>query len=317
VAPKFFLASTKSEPSLPESLDAAQRRALGASYITGQDNPWFARAFVNRIWFDLMGESFYDAVDDLGPERTPKAPEVIETLADQWQKGGYDIRWLVRTICNTQTYQRRVRSSDNAAGKTPFASNCPSRLRSDQIVESLVEALALPPDLAPPPAAPANRPPGGHAGPLARAAAGKAQNVNVKKVAAATGLPAAPGAGQAKVVRRGGPRMLFNALFGVDPSVPSDDVLGTIPQALFLMNSPMVNNRTQARPGTVLGEILATTPDDRAALNALYLRVLSRHPTAKEVAACSQYLNQVGRRVEVFEDIYWALINSTEFISRR
>jgi hypothetical protein len=83
------------------------------------------------------------------------------------------------------------------------------------------------------------------------------------------------------------------------------------------MNSPMVHNRTQARPGTVLGEILATVPDDRAALNALYLRVLSRHPNAREVEACSHYLGQVGRRVEVFEDIYWALINSTEFISRR
>jgi hypothetical protein len=111
--------------------------------------------------------------------------------------------------------------------------------------------------------------------------------------------------------------MMFNALFGVDPSVPSDDVLGTIPQALFLMNSPMVNNRTQARPGTVLGEILATAPNDRAALDALYLRVLSRHPNAGEVAACSRHLSQVGHRGEVFEDIYWALINSTEFISRR
>jgi hypothetical protein len=106
-------------------------------------------------------------------------------------------------------------------------------------------------------------------------------------------------------------------LFGIDPSIPNDDVMGTIPQALFLMNGPMVHNRTQARPGTVLGEILATAPDDRAALNALYLRVLSRQPNAKEVEACSAYMAKVGHRVEVFEDIYWALINSTEFVSRR
>jgi hypothetical protein len=83
------------------------------------------------------------------------------------------------------------------------------------------------------------------------------------------------------------------------------------------MNGPMINNRTQARPGTVLGEILATAPDDRAALDVLYLRVLSRHPNAKEVEACARYLDRVGNRAEVFEDIYWALINSTEFISRR
>ena len=102
VAPKFFLASAQADAKLPETIDAVARRTLGASYITGQDNPWFARAFVNRIWYALMGESFYDAVDDIGPERTPKAPEVIETLAGQWQKGGYDIRWLLRTIMGTE-----------------------------------------------------------------------------------------------------------------------------------------------------------------------------------------------------------------------
>src|SRR4051794_30184703 len=106
IAPRFFLASSKSEPSLPESMDAVERRTLGASYITGQDNPWFARAYVNRIWYALMGESFYEAIDDLGPERTPKAPEVIETLAREWQNGGYNVRWLFRTIVNTNAYQR-------------------------------------------------------------------------------------------------------------------------------------------------------------------------------------------------------------------
>jgi hypothetical protein len=79
----------------------------------------------------------------------------------------------------------------------------------------------------------------------------------------------------------------------------------------------MVHNRTLARPGTVLAEILGTAPDDRAALNALYLRVLSRQPLSKEVEACSAYMGQVGNRIEAFEDIYWALINTTEFISRR
>jgi len=320
VAPKFFLASAKADPKLPETLDAVARRTLGASYITGQDNPWFARAFVNRIWYALMGESFYDAVDDIGPERTPKAPEVIETLADQWQKGGYDIRWLLRTIMGTHAYQRRVRATTTAVGKTAFASNCPSRLRSDQIVEALSEALGLPEDLVAVPTAALNRGPGGKPSLAAQdQSKNKPKPENGKKAVATAGLAAvaAQGNGQGKAMRLGGPRTAFNALFGIDPSIPNDDVMGTIPQALFLMNGPMVHNRTQARPGTVLGEILATAPDDRAALNALYLRVLSRQPNAKEVEACSAYMAKVGHRVEVFEDIYWALINSTEFVSRR
>ena len=104
------------------------------------------KAFINRVWYALMGEAFYDPVDDIGPERTCKAPEVLDPLAEQWQKGGYDIRWLFSTILNTDAYQRRVRSTANAAGKTPFASSCPSRLRADQVFDALVQALAIPLD---------------------------------------------------------------------------------------------------------------------------------------------------------------------------
>ncbi|MFO0888112.1 MAG: DUF1549 domain-containing protein [Isosphaeraceae bacterium] len=299
VAPAFFLTPSGERSRLPENLDTARRRSLGASYVTGQDNPWFARAFVNRMWYVLMGESFYDAVDDLGPERTPRAREVVETLADQWQKGGHDIRWLLRTIANTRAYQRRVRSTANPAGKTAFAASCPSRLRSDQIAEALIAALGLPADL------------------LATPTGAKAPRA--RKAVEASGLAGAPAAakGQGKAVRLGGPRLLLNALFGVDPSAPVDEVLGTIPQALFLMNGPMVHNRTQVRPGTPLGQILAAAPDDRAALRAIYLRVLSREPTEQEVETCSAYLAKVGNRKEAFEDIYWALLNSTEFLSRR
>jgi hypothetical protein len=117
--------------------------------------------------------------------------------------------------------------------------------------------------------------------------------------------------------RMASPRVMFNTIFGVDPSTPADDVLGTIPQALFLMNSPLVNRSVEARPKSVLGQILATHPDDRQALNALYVRVLAREPNPKEVQACARYLETVGERREAFEDIFWSLVNSTEFITRR
>jgi hypothetical protein len=336
VAPRFFLTAAgakESDPALPEAIGPEQRRELVASYITGQDNPWFARAFINRTWYALMGEAFYEPIDDMGPERTPKAPEVLEPLADQWQRGGYDVRWLYRTILNTQAYQRRVRSTANAAGKTPFASGCPSRLRADQMFEALAQALGLPLDsegnldLAtmnrnnknPRPGAQAKAAPVSLGDPKRIAAQESTQPAKkgaVKKAVEAAGLPV-PAKKAGAVLRLGGPRMAFERLFGVDPSVPNDDVLGTIPQALFMMNSPLVNGRIAARPGSVLGEILAAAPDDRSALNALYLRVLSRQPTPREVEICGRYLAMVGDRREAFEDIYWSLINSTEFVTRR
>jgi hypothetical protein len=122
------------------------------------------------------------------------------------------------------------------------------------------------------------------------------------------------------VAKPGGPnspRTRFNKTFGVDPSTPTDDVLGTIPQALFLMNSPAVNNGLKAAPNSMLGELLRTTPDNRTVLNVIYLRVLAREPNAKEVRVCGNFIENVGNRVEAFEDILWSLVNSTEFLSRR
>jgi Protein of unknown function (DUF1549)/Protein of unknown function (DUF1553) len=276
VQPRFFLAA--SDRPIPNGLTAVQRRELAASYIIGQDNPWFARAFVNRIWTVLLGDGFYTPVDDMGPDRQAKAPEVIEAVASQWQDGGYDIRWLFRTIMNTRAYQRQVRSTFSHAGKTPFASNCASRLRGDQIAEALATILNAP------------------LGPTVPDASKKDEG------------------GQVIGVKPNGARFNFNSLYGYDPSTPTDDLLGTIPQALFLMNNGQVN---QGVKGKVLGDILAATKNDLAVLEALYLRVLARGPTVKEVETCGRYLKSVGNRREAFEDIFWSLINSTEFISRR
>jgi len=298
VAPKFFL-DPRGE-TLPAGLTAAERLAMAASYVTGQDNPWFARAFVNRVWYVLMGEGFYSPVDDMGPERTAKAPDVLEALASEFQKGGYDIRWLLRTILLSKAYQREVRSTYTASGRTPFAAVCPSRLRSDQILDSLAQVLDLPLE--------------------GRATAQPAttnKGAAAKKDALAKDLKGVAGKKGANRGGAGGARNLFNNLFGVDPSTPYDDVLGTIPQALYLMNSAQLNNAIRAGGNTVLGRILAANPNNRAALGALYVRVLAREPTSKEVQTCGRYIEKVGNRNEAFEDIFWSLINSTEFITRR
>lgn len=288
VAPRFFLDESGTEVSgdLPPDL----RRELAASFVTGQDNPWFARAFVNRVWAALIGEGFVNPIDDIGPTREPTAPELFETLSDQWQKGGYDVRWLFRTILNTRAYQRQIRSTANPSGRTSFAANCSSQLRADQILDALSQAIDLPLD--------------GKAGdgtrPRRKAAAALLKGVQAKGM---RGLR--------------DPRRLFAFTFGVDPSTPPDEVMGTIPQSLFLMNNPIIHRGTSAAPGTVLGELLATTPDNRAVLDALYLRTLARKPTPREVQVCGRYVESVGNRREAFEDIFWSLINSTEFVSRR
>jgi hypothetical protein len=318
VSPAFFLGlgGESKAPAVPAGLTARQRHELASSLITGQDNPWFARAFVNRVWSELVGEPFYSPVDDLGPQRTAQSPEVLDALATAWQKGGYDVAWLFRTILNTRTYQREVRSTYSASGRTPFASNCPSRLRADQILDALAQVLNIPAD------GPARGGPNakgkGKEKEAEKGSPGDAKAARKDSAALTADLKAAVGKVKAKGMARGlGQRLLFEVLFGVDPSTPHDDVLGTIPQALMLMNGPLINRAIEARPATVLGQILTTHPDNRAALDALYLRVLARTPNPKEVETCGRYLDAVGNRREAFEDILWSLINSTEFITRR
>jgi hypothetical protein len=297
VKPRFFLAST--EQPVPPGLKAHDRRVLAASYVTGQDNPWFARAYVNRVWAVLMGEGFCMPVDDMGPGREMKAGDVLDRLALEWQAGGYDVKWLFRTLMETKAYQRRVRSTASEAGRTAFAANCSSRLRADQIFDSLAQVLGTDVN---------NKRPAAR-----KAAAAELKGVAGKAKAAAGGDPA---------------RALFNLNFGVDPSTPPDEVVGTIPQALVLMNGPMINQGIAYRKGStkggsyqagsVLGEILDSSPSPRAALDQLYLRVLARRPTPEEARVFNRYLTQSGGNPpEAFEDLFWALINSTEFLSRR
>jgi hypothetical protein len=212
---------------------------------------------------------------------------LLDALATEWTQTGYDVRWLFRLVLNTKAYQRASRSSRSATTQTPFAANSPSRLRADQIVRALAQALDFTPG--------ANR---------------FGNRLNAK------GKAAAKKAAGAALARQGGPNNPL-VLFGVDPSTPSEDVLGTIPQALFLMNNPQLNRAMSAQNNTMLGKVLNSTPDNRAALEAIYLNVLGRRPNTGEIQTSGHYLAKIGNRKEAFEDILWALINSTEFISRK
>jgi hypothetical protein len=129
--------------------------------------------------------------------------------------------------------------------------------------------------------------------------------------------PLRGGQGQGPYGRIRSPRAMFNALFGYDPSTPQDEVLGTVPQALFLMNSPHIDRLTRAAGRTRLAEILRVAPSDREAIRDVYLLVLSREPTQNEAAICNEYIRETGEREAAFEDLMWSLLNSSEFVTKR
>jgi hypothetical protein len=115
-----------------------------------------------------------------------------------------------------------------------------------------------------------------------------------------------------------GPRGLVNQTFGFDPSVRRDEIAGSIPQALFLMNAPQLAQAIKAdRSESSLGKLLAETPDDSAVISELYLRCLAREPQTSELKTCLDHIETTGDRAAACEDILWALLNSTEFLNRK
>jgi hypothetical protein len=123
----------------PENLNAGQRRVAVAAYlIYNQDNYWFARAYVNRVWNELLGDGFY-AVDSLGPDQEVVHKLVVNRLAAMFRYRDFDSKWLFRTIMNSETYQRDIRTLESSSKL--FTAVRPARLRPDQVWAS-VENLA-------------------------------------------------------------------------------------------------------------------------------------------------------------------------------
>ncbi|TWU00608.1 hypothetical protein Pla108_15600 [Botrimarina colliarenosi] len=136
IEPRFFLTSLE----LPAGARDAERRRALADDLTATD--WFAMALVNRYWSELVGEGFYEPVDDLGPEREASAPKAAERLAEAFATSGYDLRWLHRTILATDAYQRESRPRRTPDEK-PFTANVAQPLRGDQLFDALLAAIDI------------------------------------------------------------------------------------------------------------------------------------------------------------------------------
>jgi Protein of unknown function (DUF1549)/Protein of unknown function (DUF1553) len=258
--------------------DDAERRAALARFLTSPKNPWFARAHVNRLWAALMGWGFYPGLADLGSEVPPRHGDALDLLAAAWTATNYDMRWLLRTLVLTEAYQRQLQPRPDSQSTAP-AAVCPNRLRPEQIFEAMQRALGF--------------------------------DENDKSI------PAPAPSSAPAVSRHSGLRNMVYQAFKVDPSLPGDEVVGTIPQALLMMNSELVHRFVMGKGKTFLAEAFAQRLSDDEIITTLYERTLARKPKAEELASCQRYLKKVGNRQEALEDVFWGLVNSTEFLTKK
>jgi hypothetical protein len=113
-----------------------------------------------------------------------------------------------------------------------------------------------------------------------------------------------------------GPRQQFTAAFGYDPSDRRDEIGNSIPQALSIMNSPIIASALRGTGNTMLARKLSAIKDDSALVQELFLRVLGREASQSELTTSLQFTKQVANRTEAFEDLLWSLVNSAEFLYR-
>ncbi len=264
---------------LPKGTSDVQRRVQLAKWVTSPDNDMFKKAYANRIWERLMDSPFCDPIDEITAEAGyPSLPSIHDAVADHFAANDYDAKSLFRLILNTKAYQRQLDIDDQVVGQ--LASAELRKMRGDVVFKSLEGAIDLP---------------------------------NVE------GEPTEP----TDAIRFPPPPKstldLVNEVFGYDPSLGKDFRPQTMQQAMFMMNNRQLQAQINADADhkTKLAKLLQQSPDDRQAIQRLYVNVLGRAPSEQELEVAYDYIQEVDSRSEAFEDLLWALLNTAEFTTRR
>lgn len=267
-----------------------RRREL-ARLMTADDQPGIAAALVNRMWDHFFGCGFTRPIDDMGPHNPPSHPELLDRLSEAFIRSGYDQKQLIRWICRSEAYRLSSRmgsanQSDNpAAGESPLFSRVYIKpMTPEQVYDSLLVATR----------------------------ADQVGHSNWEDVAR----------------QRQEWLQQFVIALGTEENDEADLFEGSIPQALALMNGELVRKALSARAGTFLGEVLAERSSEREKIRKLCLSALSREPTEREIALVRRLLRQrladdhaprtrdrqMALVQEGLQDIFWAYLNSAEFV---
>ncbi|MFN0020126.1 MAG: DUF1549 domain-containing protein [Pirellulaceae bacterium] len=259
------------------------RRARLADWLTSPDNRYFARSTVNRIWYHLMGKGIVEPVDDFRDTNPPSHPELLGELAQEFVRGGFRVRPVLRMILNSRTYQL---SAEKVAKQSPQASN-PSRyftqatvrmLTAEQIVDAVSSAIGVPEEFR-------GYPRGTKAVELAE---GEVENHFLMAFT----------------------RPIRDA--ACDCAREDDPSLNEV---LHLLNNADLVKRIASKESCLAGWLAAgkTTPQ---IVESMYLATLSRRPTPAEIKLIDEHLALHADRERGLQDLQHALINSNEFLLR-
>jgi hypothetical protein len=261
-------------------------RVLVAAWMRRPDNPYFARAIVNRVWAHYFGRGIVDPPDNLSPFNPASHPELLEELARQFIQHAYDLKWLHRTILSSRTYQQSsTPGSANAADRTNYAYFYYRRLGAEVLVDALNQAT------------------------------GTTENMDMRYYH----WPEAIKAIEIPYTPRNAFVTFMLEHFGRPPrnsAVQCDcerDANASILQVLSVANHPRVWQKIADEHGQV-ARISKEISDHEGRVEEVFLCTLSRLPTDAERQACLKYLKESPSTVKGMQGIMWSVLNTREFV---
>jgi hypothetical protein len=250
-------------------------RAALADWLTSKDNSWFRENLANRIWAQFFGRGIVDPVDDVRISNPPSNRELLQALGRKLAEYNFDAKKLIRDICNSRTYQlSEVPNETNRDDADQFSRAHLRRLRADVLLDAIAEVTDTP-----------------------------------------TAFGQMPGGLRAVQLDEGNriSNNYFLKTFGLcsRESVNASETRlePTLAQALHLVNGDTVE--TKINRSTVVSTLLAAKKPAAEILDEMFIRTLSRKPSEAEKKKLLPLLASNDRKA--YDDVFWALLNSTEF----
>ena len=259
----------------PEIKVKDRREAL-AEWVIDPENPFFARRIVNLVWAHFLGRGIVHEPDDFRVSNPPVNEPLLDELARRFVESGWNFRGLVRDIVYSQTYQRSCEpTASNRLDTTNFSHAMVRRIRAEVLLDTLAQVTDT-----------TNK------------------------------FPGLPDGARAVQVADGRTTTYFLTTFG---RATREDVCScavsmdpSLSQALHLLNGEVANERI--RKGNLVGRWIKEGLADSQIIDRLIIRCYGRRPLERERVELVAGIQGGSHRQSALEDIFWALLNSPEFI---
>ncbi|WP_145087169.1 DUF1549 domain-containing protein [Aureliella helgolandensis] len=233
------------------------------------------KMIVNRMWSHFLGYGFSKPLDDLGPHTVASHPELLETLGQEFRKSSYDMRALMKWIVLSRPYQLSTKITSGNEADDP-AMGEPPQFSHFYLRQMSAEQL-------------------------------------YQSLIQVGGE--ARGSLEQQQVERDRWLNQFVVAFGTDEGDEATTFNGSIPQALMMFNGDLVKRATSIESGSWLGKLAQSPSRMPDKVSSLFIAGLARPATAGELKVAAQLLQaRKGRVEEALQDLWWAILNSNEFI---